>query len=152
MGWAYGKDLRWESDLSVGFLPKTASTPPKAVFAFRQSVAPFAIRLGHSPFTIRPATLSLGASYVDDKKLWLEQPDRYPVRYYKFPTRASLIMGFGQRCDFRLPSARGKRSKTISVYYDLSTYEKYLMSGVQNKCIKFSDIIKLDIGLRIQIL
>ena len=151
LGWGYGKCLRWETDLFVGMLPRTSASSAKLVYSFRETFSPTTVRIGTSRFSLCPATLFLGASLLTGDGYWFSQPSRYPRHYYQFPTRISINAGFGQRCDFVVSRSEFKR-KTISFYYDLGTCDKYLIIGVENKSIKFSDIIKLDFGLRIQIL
>ena len=54
----------------------------------------------------------------------------------------------GQRLRFPIPDEKRRRSNSITLYYELSTSELYLISYCTNRFLSMSDILSLAFGLK----
>lgn len=151
-GWDYGKNERWETDIMVGFVPRFDSNRAKLTFTLRENLVPWSIPIGKSPVDFSPMRAYLGVNAIMGHEFWKHNPDRYPDGYYFFSTKFHIIAGFGQQWTLNISRDKRKMWRAVGVFYDFSTNDSYVLSGFDNKYIKFRDVFHLDIGVKLQIL
>lgn len=149
VGWSYGSNDRWETDINIGFLPKHNSTVSKAIISLKENFIPWNIRLNDS-FHLEPLSTSLYFTSILNNKFWAKQPDRYPSDYYLLPTKFRINIAIGQRINYKLPDNRLK-IKSLTAFYELSTCDIYVLSAFGNKYIKPHNWLQLCIGIKINI-
>lgn len=148
-GWNYGKD-HWETDLLLGIVPRNSDRHAMATLTLKQNYIPWHIPL-HERFSLEPLTCGLYINTLLDKDFWVRNPDRYPKGYYTFSTRVRTHIFVGQRITLNLKS-RKRWNKSISLFYELSTCDLYLISAATNHYLKPSDYLSLSFGAKFQIL
>ncbi len=145
-GWDYGKKSQWETELFLGFIPKYSSDEAKATFTLKQNYIPW-----HKPLNrtvhIDPLTCGLYLNTIFNDEFWTQEPDRYPKGYYGFSTRVRINLAVGQRIRFHIPQKKRRYHKSLSLYYELSTCDLYLISAITNH-LKPSDFLRLSFGLK----
>ncbi len=148
-GWNYGKN-HWETDLLLGFVPRNTDEHAMATITLKQNYIPWHIPLG-SRFRIEPLTGGLYINTLLDGDFWTKNPDRYPNGYYTFSTRVRLHVFLGQRVTLNLQ--RQKRwNKSITLFYELSSCDLYLISAFTNHTLRPRDYLSLSFGVKLQIL
>jgi hypothetical protein len=147
LGWDYGKHDRWETIILFGYLPKFNSTHHDVTFTLKENLVPWSIDCTHG-VTVQPAAFTFFVNSVFDEEFWTEEPDRYPSGYYGFSSRIRYSIGFGGRVSLDIPEAKRRRTDRVSLYYELSTCDLYLVSAVPNKHISFADILRLGLGVQ----
>jgi hypothetical protein len=165
---------QWETDLLVGFIPKHQSTRAKVTFTLKENYIPWSINLGsivtkkdvalipadaptrslsRSHWSIEPLTASLYLNTVYGHEFWKSQPSRYPDKYYEFmSTKFRLNIALGQRVTVQIPTAKRKRAKSVSLFYEVSTCDLYIRSMFQTSGIPLKDILGLSLGVKLQTL
>lgn len=151
-GWNYGKHNQWETDLFLGYLPKYNTKSAKGTFTLKQNYIPWSIPIGNKFISIEPLKCGLYFNTILSNDYWLEEPERYPKGYYGFSTRIRSYIFIGQSFTCNIRPNKYKRYQSISLYYELSTCDVYVITKFKNKSITFNDIIKLSFGLKFQIL
>lgn len=146
MGWDYGKQSQWESEMFLGFIPRYSSDEGKATFTIKQNYIPWHKPLGKIVH-IKPFTCSLYLNTIFNDEFWTQEPDRYPAGYYGFSTRVRINLSIGQRIQFCIPQQKRQFSKSISLYYEISVSDLYLISAVTNH-LKPSDFLRLSFGIK----
>lgn len=86
VGWSYGKNLQWETDAFLGFLPRYSSDKSKITMTLKQNFIPWRKELNQR-LTFEPLTCGLYFNTVFSNEFWTKEPDRYPKGYYGFSTR-----------------------------------------------------------------
>ena len=81
-------------------------------------------------------------------EFWKKEPGRYPNKYYNFSTKMRPYIFVGQRFGF---SPRHDLVRHVSLFYELSTCELYLISKVTNKSLSMRDILRLSFGVKVQL-
>lgn len=160
IGWNYGKRKQWETDLLVGFIPKHQSTRAKITMTLKENYIPWSINLGHTTakkdaglWSLEPLTASLYLNTVYGHEFWKSQPSRYPDKYYEFmSTKFRLNIALGQRVTVQIPTAKRKRTKSVSLFYEVSTCDLYIRSMFQTSGIPLKDILGLSLGVKLQTL
>lgn len=147
-GWNYGRD-HWETDVWLGYVPKYSDKHGMITLTIKQHYIPWNIDLGKK-FILSPLTCGLFINTLLDGDFWVTEPDRYPKGYYGFSTRIRGHIFLGQKLTFKLEPR--KIFKAVSVYYDISTCDLYLISAVTNSYLKPKDYLSLGFGLQFQIL
>lgn len=148
-GWNYGND-HWETDFLLGLVPRNSDRHAMATITLKQNYLPWHISL-HERFFIEPLTCGLYINTLLDKDFWVKNPDRYPKGYYTFSTRVRTHIFVGQRITLNLKS-RKRWNKSISLFYELSTCDLYLISAATNHYLKPRDYLSLSFGAKFQIL
>lgn len=90
IGWHYGKNAHWETDLLVGFLPKYHSRSAHATFTVKERYIPWRCHV-HPQWTIEPLTAGAFFNTISGEDFWRHQPSRYPKKYYGMPDRKSVV-------------------------------------------------------------
>ncbi len=146
VGWDYGRKSQWETELFLGFIPKYSSDEVKATFTLKQNYIPW-----HKPLNrtvhIDPLTCGLYLNTIFNDEFWTQEPDRYPKGYYGFSTRVRINLAVGQRIRFHIPQKKRRYHKSVSLYYEVSTCDFYLISVITNH-LKPSDFLRLSFGLK----
>lgn len=147
LGWHYGRGEHWETELLVGFLPRYKTEGAKSTFTLKQRYVPWHCVLG-SRWMIEPLTTGLFFNTISGDDFWKNQPDRYPKDYYGFSTKVRTNIFVGQRLRYNIPHSRRIFLQALSLYYEISTCDLYLISKVTNKHYPWSKTLSLAIGLR----
>jgi hypothetical protein len=147
LGWDYGKRDRWETVFLVGYLPKFHAEQNDITFTLKENFIPWSIDCHHG-LTVQPAAFTLFVNSVADDEFWTEEPDRYPSGYYGFSSRIRFSLGLGGRVSLDIPEAKRHRADRISLYYELSTCDLYIVSAVPNDRLNFGDILRLGLGVQ----
>jgi len=150
LGWHYGTGDHWETEVLVGFVPRYESETAKATFTAKQRYVPWHLRAG-SRWVVEPLTAGVFFNSIFGEDFWANEPSRYPKKYYGFSTKIRAHVFLGQRVKFRIPRARRKYHKSVSLYYELSTCDLYVISALPNKRIKAGDILSLAVGFRFEV-
>ncbi len=149
MGWHYYKD-KWETELLLGWVPANSTSETMPSFTIKQRFIPWHFKLNDN-FVLEPFTTGLFFNTIFGENFWRKEPSKYPSSYYGFPTNIRTNVFIGQRLKFDIPSNKRKYNKSISLYYELSTCDLYIVSYALNKRISIDDILSLAIGLRFEI-
>ncbi len=149
-GWDYGRRGQWETDLLLGVIPSYNSDSPKLTLTLKESFVPWSVGFDDR-FSFEPLSCGLYLSTIVSDKFWVREPDRYPKGYYTFSTRIRSHIFVGQRWTCRVNTRRRDRTlRSISLYYELSTCDFYLISAVTNRTLHVKDILSLSFGVKFQ--
>lgn len=148
-GWNYGRD-HWETDIWLGLVPRYSDRHAMATFTLKQHYIPWNIPLGKQ-YSIAPLRCGLYINTLLDRDFWVKNPDKYPKGYYTFSTRVRAHVFVGQSVTLNLNS-ENKLWKSVSVYYELSTCDLYLISRITNRYLRAKDYLSLGFGIKLQIL
>lgn len=149
VGWDYGRKKQWESEFMFGLIPRFSSNKAKVTFTLKQNYAPWEVSLG-GKWWLEPLVTGLYMNTVLSDEFWVKEPERYPSNYYKFSTRIRFHVFEGQRVAIDLgPHSPFRR---ITMFYELSTCDLYLISKATNKYVKVWDILSLSFGVKLHIL
>ncbi len=159
-GWNYGKRKQWETHLLFGFIPKHQTSRVKMTMTLKENFIPWSINLGPTAskkdvgrWSLEPLTTSIYLNTVFGHEFWKSQPNRYPDKYYEFmSTKLRLNVAIGQRVTCQIPSAKRKKAKSISLFYEVSSCDLYIRSMIQDHSVSLKDILGLSIGLKFQTL
>ena len=151
-GWDYGKHNQWETDLLFGYLPKYDSDRAKVTMTLKQNYIPWNITLGEGPFSFEPLTCGLYFNTVFGDEFWVSEPDRYPSGYYGFSSKIRTHIFLGQRVTFDIPRKKRFMAKSITLFYELSSCDLYIVSAFSNGYLRMRDYLSLSFGLKMQML
>ena len=152
IGWDYGKHNQWETDLLFGYLPKYDSDRSKITMTLKQNYIPWNITLGEGPISFEPLTCGLYFNTVFGDEFWVSEPDRYPSGYYGFSSKIRTHIFLGQRVTFDIPRKKRFMAKSITLFYELSSCDLYIISAFTNSYLRMHDYLSLSFGLRMQLL
>lgn len=147
-GWNYGNN-HWETDVLFGLVPKNTDRHAMATLTFKQNYMPWQVALNEHLF-FEPLSCGIYLNTLLDKDFWVFNPDRYPDGYYTFSTRLRIHAFIGQRISLNL--SKSHPNKAITLFYELSSCDLYLISAIQNRYLKPSDYLSLSFGVKFQIL
>ena len=152
LGWDYGRNNRWETDLHFGWVPKRCiGSEGRATFTLKQNYIPWNIRC-HEQFGIEPFACGLYLNFISGSGFWLHEPtEKYGGGYYRFSTRMRAYLYFGQRATWyhRAPNSC---LRSISLYYELSAKELDLIAKTTNRTLSIPDIFYFSFGIRMQLM
>lgn len=160
VGWDYGRNRQWETDLMFGFVPKYDKDKAFATFTLRQTYVPWTKGLyrshernsGNYWYSWQPLSCGLFMNSVLRGDYWTKEPERYPDRdYYRFSLKIRLHIFIGQRYTIHIPKEKRYLAKECSVVWELSTCDLYVISKAVNASISFTDILSLSLGLKFKI-
>lgn len=149
-GWDYGKKDQWETDLFIGFLPRYESKKAKVTMTLKQTYLPWNLPLNRS-FSVEPLACGLYVNTVFGDQFWVHEPDRYPKGYYGFSSRLRTNIFLGQRITYDIDPERRYRAKSISLFYELSSSDLYIISAFTNRYLKPRDYLSLSFGVKLQL-
>ena len=150
-GWDYGKRNQWETDVFLGFLPKYQSKRPKMTFTVKQNYMPWSFDLGRQ-FSAEPLACGIYLNTVFGDEFWVNEPDRYPQGYYGFSSKVRIHVFVGQRITYDIDPNRRYSAKAITLFYELSTSDLYVVSAFTNRYLKPKDYLCLSFGVKLQLL
>ena len=156
IGWSYGKNRKWETDLLIGFIPKHDSSRFKVTTTLKGNYIPWRIDLTPNAtggdkhhWLFEPLTASLYLNTVYGSEFWKSQPSRYPDKYYEFmSTKFRLNVAFGQRITLKIADNKRKRHSRITLFYEIGSCDLYIRSLFQGQDVSIGDIIGLSIGAK----
>ena len=151
-GWDYGRRNQWETDILFGFLPRYKSSENKVTFTLKQNYIPWSLQIKEGPFSVEPLTCGLYINTVLADEFWVSEPDRYPKGYYGFSSKIRFNIFLGQRLTFDIPQKRRFLAKQVTVFYEVSTSDLYIVSAFTNSYLKPKDYLSLSFGLKFQLL
>lgn len=151
VGWNYGKRDQWETDIFLGLIPKYNSENAKATMTLKQNFMPWNIPLKGN-FSFEPLSCGLYLNTVLDNNFWTHEPSRYPHGYYGFSTRIRIHIFLGERITYEIHQEKRFFAKAITLYYEISSCDLYIISAFTNRYLKPKDYLKLSFGLKFQIL
>ena len=147
IGWHYGRNDHWETDLLVGIVPRYHTEHFKTSFTLKQRYVPWHVRIS-SRWTLQPLTTGLFFNTISGDDFWRNQPDKYPKHYYGFSTKLRSNVFLGQRIRYNIPTRRRIYHSAVSAYYELSSCDLYIVSKAVNKDYPWSRTLSLAFGLR----
>lgn len=150
LGWHYGgRDKRlWESDFMFGFVPKRSASEGHLTFTLRQSYIPFRLRMTNW-IAYEPLSTGLICNTIFGEDFWVHEPSRYPNKYYGFSSAIRFHIFLGQRLRYEIPQHKRKFVKAISLCYEVSASDLYLVSYVPNRYLSLRDILSLSLGIKV---
>lgn len=148
-GWDYYR-RHWETDVYLGFVPKTSNHHAMATLTLKQNYYPWNIRLSDK-FSFEPLATGIYLNFLLDRDYWGKQPDKYPDGYYWFSTRIRTHVFVGERFTLHLNKKKSWH-QAISFFYELSTCDLYLINKVGNRSLKPKDYLSLAFGIKVQLL
>lgn len=160
IGWDYARH-HLETHLMFGFIPKHQSTRAKVTMTLKENYIPWSIALSGPQmssgnllkhgWSFNPLTASLYVNTVFGHEFWSRQPQRYPSRYYEFmSTEFRMNLALGQRLTWQIPDQRRRHSKSVSLFYEVSTCDIYIRSKIIDHGIPLKDLFGLSLGVKIQ--
>lgn len=149
-GWDYGRRCQWETDLYLGFLPRSKADRFYVTTTAKQSYIPWSISCGNR-FAVEPFYCGMYVNTIIGEKFWVKEPDRYPRKYYTFSTKVHTFLFVGQRLTLRTNLRTSSLLKGVTLYYELSTCDLYLISAVTNRKLDGWDIVGLSFGAKLQL-
>lgn len=149
-GWDYGRKCQWETDLYLGFLPRSKAGKFYLTATLKQNHIPWDIACGKR-FSFTPFYYGLYINTIFGEKFWVREPERYPRKYYTFSTKVHSFLFIGQRFSLHTNRNRTSRLKGITFYYELSTCDLYLISAATNRSLGGRDIVGLSAGVKLQL-
>ncbi len=150
-GWDYGHHNQWETDLLFGYLPKHDSKRDKITFTVKQNYIPWSRPL-HPRLSLEPLTCGLYLNTMFGDEFWVKEPERYPEGYYGFSSKVRIHVFIGQRLTYTVDPRRRFFSKEVTLFYELSTCDLYMVSAFTNRYLKPRDYLCLSFGLKLQFL
>ena len=150
-GWTYGKNRQWETDLFIGFIPKYESDKVKVTLTVKQNFIPWKLDVGKY-FSFEPLACGIYLNTILSNQFWDRQPERYPKGYYWFATKLRPNIYIGQRFTFNISPDKRFIAKAITVFYEISTCDYYILSHIGNSGYPLHDLISLSFGVKFQIL
>lgn len=151
-GWDYGKRNQWETDVLLGFLPAYESDRAKATFTLKQNYIPWSLQLGESRFSVEPLSTGLYFNTVFGDEFWVNEPERYPRGYYGFSSKVRISVYLGQRLTCDIPSKHRFFARQMTLFYELSTTDLYIVSAFTNRYLRPRDYLSLSFGVKMQLL
>ena len=99
-------------------------------------------------WALEPFYCGLYVTTIAGEEFWKQEPGRYPNRYYNFSTKLRPYIFIGQRINLNLDN---NLIKHISLFYEISSCELYIISKITNSSLKMKDILRLSFGAKIQL-
>lgn len=147
IGWHYGRSDHWETDFLIGVVPKYHSSGAKATFTIKQRYVPWHCRIS-SRWTLRPLTTGVFFNTISGDDFWRDLPDKYPRKYYIFPTKVRTNVFFGQQMRYKIPGRHRKLHSAVTFYYELSSCDLYIVSKAVNSSFPWSQTLSLAFGVK----
>lgn len=149
-GWDYGKNNQWETDVFFGILPKYSTDKTKITFTLKQNFIPWNKPL-NKHFSLDPLACGLYVNTIFDGDFWVSEPDKYPSGYYSFSTKMRFNIYIGQRLTYKIPENKRFFSKSVTLFYEISSNDLYIVSAFTNSYLKPKDYLRLSFGLKMQL-
>lgn len=146
IGWRYGKNHQWETDLLFGLIPKYESNSAKVTMTLKENFTPWKIHLKGN-FYFQPLSTGLYFNTVFSDEFWTSEPSRYGGGYYGFSTRIRTHVFLGERLKWYIPESKRHNFQSLSVFYEISSCDLYVVSAATNHYLKPKDYLVLSFGL-----
>lgn len=147
-GWNYGHNRSWETEVLWGFVPSFSNDRTKLTMTLRENYVPWSVPLGKD-WSLQPLSCGIYINTIFDGNLWIKEPKKYPNGYYWFSTKIRTHIQLGQRISFH---DKKFIRRTMSLFYELSTCDLYILNACSNRYVRLSDILSLSFGFRIQLI
>lgn len=151
LGWNYGSSAQWETDAMMGFIPAYSNQDAKMTLTLKQHFLPWNNRRLHQNFTFDPLSCGLAVNSAFGNEFWVREPDKYPSSYYSFSTKLRFWFHLGQRITYHIPVDQRFQAKSITVFYEISSCDLFIVSAVGNSYLKPTDYLRLAFGVKFQI-
>lgn len=151
-GWDYGRRNQWETDIFLGFLPKYQSDKAKLTFTLKQNYIPWSLQVKESRLSVEPLACGMYFNTVFGDEFWTHEPERYPKGYYGFSSKVRIHVFLGQRLTYDIDPQRRFTAKAITLFYEISTCDLYIISAFTNRYLKPKDYLSLSFGIKLQLL
>lgn len=153
VGWHYGRGDHWETEILFGYVPRSNGSPHHYTLTGKQRYIPWHIPLSRRSerWVVEPLTAGLFVNTIFGEGFWRHAPSKYTKGYYGFNTKLRYNIFVGQRLRFNIPTRHRRFNKSVSLYYELSTCDLYLVSAIPNSRLKVSDVLSLAVGLRMEV-
>lgn len=145
----YDVHINGERDVLVGFLPKYSSKKAKITLTLKQNYMPWNIDLGKG-FSTAPLACGLYLNTVFGDEFWVNEPERYPKGYYGFSSKIRTHIYLGQRLTYEIDPHRRFLAKSVTLFYELSTCDLYIISAATNNYLRPRDYLSLSFGIKFQ--
>lgn len=99
VGWNYGHNKSWETEVLWGFVPSFSNDRTKLTMTLRENYVPWSVRLGKG-WSLQPLSCGIYINTIFDGNLWIKEPEKYPNGYYWFSTKIRTHVQLGQRISF----------------------------------------------------
>lgn len=150
VGWYYGKHKRWETDFFLGFIPPLDGMDGHITTTLKQTYSPW--KIGHrKELSFTPLCTGIYINKIFGEDFWQKLPKRYPDKYYFWMLNTRVNIFAGQALSLRLDKISVSGNE-LSFFYEVSTNDLYIMSALDNRTLKLTDIIGLSLGLRYRFL
>lgn len=158
-GWTYGKKRQWETDFMFGYVPKYDKDYAFATFTLRQTYVPWTRGLYNSKgkegslrMTWQPLSCGMFVNSVLHGDYWIREPERYPDRdYYRFSSKIRFHLFVGQRYTILIPKEMRLPMKEVSMAWELSSCDLYIVSKAVNSSVPLKDILSLSLGMIVRL-
>lgn len=148
IGWDYGKKSQWETDLFLGYLPRFDGDRGYFTMTLKENYIPWNVAMKEERLKFDPFTASIYVNKIFGDDFWRREPDKYPNGYYGLATNLRFHLAFGQRLQFKIKPI-GLAQK-LTLFYEFSTSDLYIISYFTNKFLRFSDIFHFSLGIKWQ--
>lgn len=149
LGWDYGKKEQWETDLMLGFVPKFSNKKVNLSVTLKQNYIPWKVPIKNSSFSFEPFETGLYINKITADNFWAKEPDKYGGPYYRFATSVRFYLFVGQRWEIKL--SKKIVHKSITLFYEASICDLYMVSILTNKYLNFSDVVSLSFGAKFKV-
>lgn len=149
IGWDYGKNDQWETHMLLGYLPSFVMSDDMLSFSLRENLLPWQVNLSER-YSFTPAVFSLTANTVLNHEFWYrEKKINGEDSYYRFSSKFRIHLGFSSRINLKIPESKRQLGESLSLYYELSTYDLAIISALSNrKEHRIQDIVALGVGVQ----
>lgn len=151
IGWDHGKRGEWETDLLLGILPKYEGRRGYMTMTVKETYTPWSVRLSDH-WALEPLSTGMYINTIFGEEFWRKQPKKYPKSYYGFQTKVHFNLFIGQRLTLRLHKAGESDSRALTLFYEVSTCDFFLISAITNRYMRPTDFLTLSFGMKIQML
>ena len=134
----------------TGWVPKYDSKHTKVTMTLKQNYMPWSLHLGKG-FSTEPLACGCYFNTVFGSEFWVREPERYPKGYYNFSSKVRSHIFLGQRLTYDIDPKQRHTAKAITVFYELSTCDLYLISAVTNSYLRPRDYLSLSFGMKLQL-
>lgn len=150
IGWDYGKNRQWETQLLFGIIPKYDSNSVKMTMTLKENFIPWRVMFKKG-WSFEPLECGLYLNTVFGSDFWTRQPSKYENGYYPFSTRIRPNIFIGEQFSKEISVNKRKFIKSFTFFYELSTNDIYTMSFIRNGKAEFWDVFGLSLGLKVQL-
>ena len=149
VGWGYGRKRQWETQLLVGFVPKSETDHAKPTLTLKQNFIPWNRPLA-AGWRMAPLTCSGYINTVLSHEFW-GRSHRFSNSYDGLSSHFTASIALGQRVTRHFAPGRGLPFQSVSAFYEVSTYDVALIDCLSNRSVSLWSTIGLSLGLSLQV-